>query len=449
MKNLFTIVTVLFLISCSEKEIGVEITFGDHDLVSESLAKTWDEGIPLGNGIIGALIWQKGDNLRMSLDNVNLWDLRPMESLDTPDYKFSWVYKQWKNDNYKAVQDKFDVPYDNSPAPSKIPGAGMEFNIKDLGEIALSRLSVADAVCEVRWENGIQFNAFVHATDQVGWFRFKGVKKGFKPALIPPAYNSKGKNEVESPVTGQDLRRLEYPQGKVSEENNSITYTQEGWGGFTYEVYVSWIQKGDILEGCWSINSDFPGWEKTSMATEIVKEKLGQGYANAFNSHKKWWGDYWAKSSIKIPDPLLEKQWYLEQYKFGSAARDGAPPISLQAVWTADNGKLPPWKGDFHHDLNTQLSYWPAYSGNHLDLENGFLEWLLKYKVTFKKYTKEYFETDGLAVPGVTTLTGDPMGGWIQYSFGPTVSGWLSQHFYLHWRYSMDKSFWKKMPIPG
>ena len=94
----------------------------------------------------------------------------------------------------------------------------------------------------------------------------------------------------------------------------------------------------------------FQGWDKTATASSIVQKNLKQGYANAFVSHRQWWDKYWSKSSISIPDTILEKQWYLEQYKFGSAARDGAPPISLQAVWTADNGKLPPWKGDFHHD---------------------------------------------------------------------------------------------------
>ncbi|MEE9361705.1 MAG: glycoside hydrolase N-terminal domain-containing protein [Cellulophaga sp.] len=448
MKNILLIVCLVSFISCSVQEKRVDIVFGEHDLVSTSLAKTWDEGIPLGNGIIGALVWEKQGRLRMSLDHVNLWDLRPMENLNTPDYKFSWVYEQWKNNTYKEVQNRFDAPYDNSPAPSKIPGAGLEFNIENFGNITSSRLSVEDAICQVKWKNGIEFNSFVHATDQVGWFKFKGVTKGFKPVLIPPAYNIEGESGSESPVTGQDLRRLKYPEGHVLEEENSITYIQEGWGGFKYNVNVTWVQKDTILEGCWSISTYFPEWEKKPIAKDLVQKKMKNGYASAFSTHKDWWKEYWEKSSISIPDNVLEKQWYLEQYKFGSAARDGAPPISLQAVWTADNGKLPPWKGDFHHDLNTQLSYWPSYSSNHLDLENGFLEWLLKYKDTFKKYTKDYYESDGLAVPGVTTLTGEPMGGWIQYSFGPTVSGWLSQHFYLHWRYSMDKAFLKEKAYP-
>ncbi len=135
-------------------------------------------------------------------------------------------------------------------------------------------------------------------------------------------------------------------------------------------------------------------------------------------------------------------------YKFGAAARSDAPPISLQAVWTADNGKIPPWKGDFHHDLNTQLSYWPAYRGNQMDLEEGFINWLWKHKKTFEKYTEEYYEIEGLNVPGVTTLTGEPMGGWIQYSFGPTVSAWLGHHFYLHWRYTMDEDFLVEKAYP-
>ncbi|MCK0158254.1 glycoside hydrolase family 95 protein [Cellulophaga sp. F20128] len=448
MKNILLISILTLFVSCSKQKKGVDIDWGKHDLDFKTLAQSWDEGIPLGNGVIGALVWEKEERLRMSLDNVNLWDLRPMENLNTPNYKFSWVYEQWKNNNYEEVQKNFDAPYDNSPAPSKIPGAGLEFEIAEFGNVISNKLAITDAISEIKWENGVTMNSFVHATDQVGWFRFDGVKEGFKPMLVPPAYNSSGKDEMESPVTGQDLRRLGYPEGTIIEKDNSITYKQEGWGGFEYEVNVSWLQIGNVVAGCWSISADYEKLEKSKKANVFVAEQLNKGFAKAFESHSVWWKQFWGKSSLRIPDPILEKQWYLEQYKFGSAARDGAPPISLQAVWTADNGKLPPWKGDYHHDLNTQLSYWASYSGNHLDLENGYLEWLLKYKKTFKTYTKEYFESDGLAVPGVTTLTGEPMGGWIQYSFGPTVSAWLSQHFYMHWRYSMDKEFLSKKAYP-
>ena len=77
-------------------------------------------------------------------------------------------------------------------------------------------------------------------------------------------------------------------------------------------------------------------------------------------------------------------------YKFGSTTREHSYPISLQAVWTADNGKLPPWKGDYHHDLNTQLSYWPTYTGNHLTEGMGYLNTLWNQRDAYKRYTRRY-----------------------------------------------------------
>jgi alpha-L-fucosidase 2 len=248
--------------------------------------------------------------------------------------------------------------------------------------------------------------------------------------------------------SGGDLDELGYAQGEIRLEENAITYDQPGWSGFAYQIHTRWETGHNTLEGCWSISSSNPGWEERPTAVELVAEEMVKGYQESLEEHAAWWKGYWNWSSVRIPDPLLEKQYYLEMYKFGAAARKDAPPIALQSVWTADNGKLPPWKGDFHHDLNTQLSYWPAYAGNLLALEEGFINWLWKYRPAFRRYTRDYFGVEGLNVPGVTTLEGEPMGGWIQYSMGQTVSAWLAHHFYLHWIYSMDRDFLEQRAYP-
>lgn len=419
-------------------------TTTNSNLLFHDFAKSWDEGMPLGNAVIGALVWQKGEMLRLSLDRADLWDLRPVDSLSGANYRFRWVKEQVRKGDYLPVQKKFDWPYDNFAAPSKIPGAALEFDTKSFGAVRSVCLDVKEALCTVNWANGIRLQTFVHATAPVGWFVFDHLEMEVTPELIIPEYVKQGASVDGGPVEGLDLRRLGYPKGLVERTAKSIRYHQPGWGNFSYDVCIRWERKGHKLYGVWSITST-QGKEDASILTQ---QAMKRGCKADQKAHRTFWHKYGAQSSISLPDTLLQQQYDREMYKFGSATREHSYPISLQSVWTADNGKLPPWKGDYHHDLNTQLSYWPTYTGNHLTEGLGYLNTLWAQRDTYKKYTRQYFEVEGLNVPGVCSLTGEPMGGWIQYAMSQTVSAWLSQHFYLHWRYTADSTFLRQRAYP-
>jgi alpha-L-fucosidase 2 len=408
-----------------------------HNLHFNELAKTWDEGIPLGNATLGALIWEKDNQLRISLDRSDLWDLRPMKGLDGQEFSYKWITEHVKNKDYKIVQQKLDEPYEKEPAPSKIPGAALMIDTRAWGEVESVDLDIAKALCTITWKSGTKLETFIHATKPVGRFRISNFKEEFKPHIEPPAYESNNVSGGGS-VEGDDLNRLGYEQGIVRRSQNKIVYKQNGWDGFVYEVSFDFRKVNNTtVEGHWSISSNN---KQINLDNSSYRKDLA--------SHTTWWNTFWSKSSLHIPQKQLEKQWYLEMYKFGSAARKDAPPVSLQAVWTADNGRLPPWKGDFHHDLNTQLSYWLSYSGNHLEEGAGYLNHLDQNKENYLRYTKKFFDVEGLNVPGVTTLNGTAMGGWIQYSGSPTISSWLAQHYYLQWRYSMDTNFLRTRAYP-
>lgn len=418
-----------------------------HDLNFQSLSESWDEGLPLGNGMIGCLVWEKDGKLRLSLDRADLWDLRPMKGLDRKEFRYSWIIEQVRKQEYGIVQEYFDSPYEKEPAPTKIPGGALEFGTMDWGPVEYAKLSLSQAVCHVKWQNGTTLKTFIHATKPVGWFRFENISGDFKPELISPRYQGETISAGGS-VEGDDLSRLGYTQGRIERTGNKIIYTQQGWGGFHYKIAVQWKESKNTIEGLWTISSHYPKKNATADADKVTASALERGYPHDMDTHQKWWKAFWKKSAIHVPDSVLEKQWYLEQYKFGAASRQGAPPISLQAVWTADNGRIPPWKGDYHHDFNTQLSYWPCYSGNHLEEGIAYFDHLEGNKPNYKRFTKLFFQKDGIAVPGVTTLDGTEMGGWTQYSLSPTVSAWLGHHFYLHWRYSMDRTFLKDRAYP-
>ncbi len=422
------------------------------ELSFDRLPATWDEGLPLGNGVLGALIWKKGEALRMSLDRADLWDLRPVREFEGPEFRFAWVRDHVLRGDYDPVHRMGDAPYDRDPAPTKIPAAALEFDVAALGPVAEARLETGGAVAVVRWSGGATMRALVHAVEPVGWFVFDGVPDGFAPRLLPPAYVNPAAagGAANDVITGKTLASLGYPAPEVENAPGAVRYRQAGWGGMSYDVAVEWrTSRPGTVVGAWSVGSRYPD-ETVSRpdARASVAAAWGRSEDGDARSHAEWWKEFWGRSSISIPDAAIERQWRLDTYKFGSASRRGAPPITLQAVWTADDGNLPPWKGDYHNDLNTQLSYWPAYSGNRLEEAAAFTDWLWSIKPEAERYTRTFWGVAGLNVPGVATWRGAPMGGWIQYSLGPTVSAWLAHHFYLQWVFEGDRGFLEDRAYP-
>ena len=427
----------LLIITLATFQSGLSQVSITDNLVFDSLPKRWDEAIPLGNGMLGALIWQKGDKLRFSLDRADLWDERP--AIDFSKFNFKWVEQQVAKKQYDTVQKLGDVPYEAYPYPTKLPAGALEFDMASFGKVKNSMLDVAHAICKVEWESGAELQTYVCANAGFGVFTFKHVSKNIVANIIAPPYYTNSKGGKGNSVEGQGLERLGYQQGTITKGKNFLQYTQPITNGEVYVISVRWKDMGDEVKGVWYINK---------MKASLAKKNVTAIADTSFSKHCLWWKNFWNQSSVTIPDKALEKQYYLELYKLGCVARKGAPAITLQAIWTADNGNLPPWKGDFHNDLNTQLSYWPAYASNHLQEAKTFTDWLWKIKKENQKYTKEYFRVDGLNVPGVATISGYPMGGWIQYSLSPTIAAWLSQHFYWQWKYSMDKNFLQTKAYP-
>ncbi|MES2652006.1 MAG: DUF5703 domain-containing protein [Bacteroidota bacterium] len=434
MKRLVCILLISFICQFS---FGQELS--KYNLNFDKLAAKWDEAMPLGNGMLGALVWGKGEKLRLSLDRADLWDER--KSLpDLTTYNFKWVQNQVEKKEYRIVQQKLDEPY-HQTTPTKIPAAAIEFEVSRFGKVVSNVLDIKTALNTIKFQNGVVFNCYIHATKNQGFFGFENLKNtDILPNLIVHNYAGNEKISTDNSHAGVGLQKLGYQKGEVIKTPNAIRYKQPMADGHFYEVYIHWVKIGNKVIGSWTVTKDAVATIQPISTT--AKEPTG------WDTHTKWWANFWSKSSISIPDQLVEKQYYLEQYKLGSVARKDAPAITLQAVWTADNGSLPPWKGDFHNDLNTQLSYWPTYTSNHLAEGKTFTDWLWKVKGESEKYTKAYFGVKGLNIPGVVTLSGYPMGGWVQYSMSPTVGAWCSQHFYWQWKYSMNKQFLTEQAYP-
>ncbi len=402
----------------------------------ETPALRWDEAFPLGNGLLGALVWDDGNPLTISLDRTDLWDLRPVPEFHSDEYSYE-LMRQWEAEG--RVDDLlrvYDNPY-HRPAPTKIPAGRIVLRLPNTAKFARTGLSLAHATGSMAFE-GAALDAWIHATEPVGVLSVTGAAPRVK--LVAPAFGGKEDQPGKAAISAGELAQLGYPPPEESRGKDWMAYTQEGWGGFRFAVYLAWRDTEQGWRAAWSVASSREGDDPLSLARERVHRALEDTTALR-QTHESWWRAYWQAAGLRVPDPVIEKQWYLDTYKFGAASRRGAPPITLQGPWTADDGTLPPWKGDYHHDLNTELSYWPCYSGNHLEEGLAFLDWLWATRDNCREWTRRFFDMPGMAVPMTADLNNNQIGGWRQYTHSATTGAWLAHHFYLHWKYIGDRAF--------
>ena len=419
----------------------------EHGLSYTEPSTTWDEAMPLGNGLLGALVWGDGRPLRISLDRTDLWDLRPVPEFHTPEYSYAMM-RQWVAEGrIEDLHRLYDDPYGHA-GPTKIPAGRIELTLGDEPSFERAELDIARAVTIVRFDGGRTAEVFVHATEPFGMIRVTSTVPDARTLLAPPFAEEITEEAGSGKISAGDLATLRYEAPDRQGGDNWTGYLQEGWGGFRFAVVLMWQRQGADWMAAWSVATSNDAADPLERARQTCLKALERGFDSVFAEHCDWWQDYWNQTSIEVPNAIIERQWYLETYKFGAAARADTPPITLQGPWTADNRKIPPWKGDYHHDLNTELSYWPAYSGNRLDGAEGFVTWLWDTRGTARAWTKRFFNLPGLNVPMTADLNQEQIGGWHQYTHSATTGAWLAHHFYLHWRYSMDRDFLRVRAYP-
>lgn len=406
------------------------------ELVLTAPIATWDEAIPLGNGAMGVLVWGEAGTLRLSLDRGDLWDERPSPRYLAVRERFNWRAMQDmvasnRMDDFNRV---FDSNYDYDAAPTKLPAGRVEIEWAPGTSLQEFRLDLATAEASAKLSEGGSIQGFVdaaHVEAPVAMFRIPGHAWRDLRLLSP-----------------ESVKKLGYPPARQIQEEGWRCFEQPAADGFSYAVGAGWksIPGGTLLAVTVATRSE--GKSPAAVAQARVRHALSSGYNAVFRAHAEWWKRFWGRSSVEIPEGPIRQQYHLVRYFYGAASRRGAPPMPLQGVWSADAGSLPPWKGDYHNDLNTQMTYLAYRTSG--DFEEGacFLDYLWNLLPRFRQFAQDFYGAPGAAVPGVMSLAGQPLGGWGQYSLSPTMGAWNAHLFYLHWRHTGDVKFLRERAYP-
>jgi len=407
----------------------------DHDLVYECAPMEWKLGVPLGNGHIGVMLWGDGSPLKLTFDRDDLWDLRGPEV--KPDGEFTWqnlreLARQGRMAELNEIVERNLNP--PSVTPTKLPLGRLEITLPEVRATFSGRLSVGDATYRGKvGKTGVEL--LVAAESPFVVVRLTGVR------TIPM---TRWRSLVD--LNPDAAERLGLAPPKVGQQDHRCWIEQPFPDGSTAAIAWSMVRRGQIVTILATSTSTRDSSDPVSLAQKRLSDAGGM-LARIAGAHVRWWQEFWDRSRVSLPDGELETLWYYGLYKLASSSRPGHLPANLQGLWVTD-AVLPPWRGDYHCNINVQETYWPVYATNHLDLGLPLYDWLGTIGERVRERTRRFFGFDGLRLETAVAADGSPVPGWGTVQYWPGAATWMAHHLWLHWRYSGDETFLREKAYP-
>ncbi len=406
----------------------------------------WDEGLPLGNGLVGALVWGEGRTIRISLDRADLWDTRRPEIFSSPDWTYANMVALKEAKNHARHQELFDVPYDTIPYPTKLPAGRVEIGLPERFTITGFQSQPGKTVV---W---VYLRGDREQKDSIAVVSVSETEPAIIASGLPLGFTA----DIKWP---EGLKKLGYPEPELGFDGFAKWYTQRTMEPLSYTVLVSNAQpritNPDLAALDIGITTGVTPEEALRAAREVVRDK--PNFDDVLPA-SPW--DAFDVSRVRIPNAALQMHYNLCKHLYIAGSAPDQPPMPLQGVWTADEGGLPPWKGDYHNDLNTQMTYLAYHAAGLVDQGLSWINFNWNLMAEYRAFASGFYALpprddryadprhEPALIPGVMTIKGQPMGGWGQYSLSPTHSAWIAQCFYLHWKHTGDEAFLRDRAYP-
>lgn len=172
---------------------------------------------------------------------------------------------------------------------------------------------------------------------------------------------------------------------------------------------------------------------------ERVKLDLGPSSAETLPTNER----LALRSKTGAPDPGLETLLFqYGRYLLISSSRAGGLPANLQGKWNMSN--QPPWRCDYHTDINIQMNYWLADVANLSECFEPFANWIHSIREVRTEATRKAFKKRGWLMRGESGLFGGSTWNWI-----PGTSAWMLQNSFDHYRFTGDKDYLRQRAYPA
>ena len=443
-------------------------------------AKSWDEGLPLGNGRLGMMLTGSVHEDVIPLNEETVWHGGPRDrtNKDAAD----WVDKIRQLLLDGRVEE---AEYKSRMAFSSCPKYLMPYI--PLGNLRLTFPG------HTAYENYSRVLDLDNACAAVS-YRIKGVE------YTRTAWVSKEPNAIAMHINASrkgclnfsahlERRPFEENSGILSGESIQAIYGRCGDGGVRYYCAMGICSKGGKVYALGdflavedadeafiyiSASTDFNEHERYIEDTvSAVRNAMNAEYGILWSKHLEWYRRLFNRVNLdindlelpdKATDSLLEELrntgdknlmdvlsvllFHFGRYLLISCSTDCQLPATLQGIW---NGTYqPPWESKYTININTQMNYWPAEVCSLPECHETLFDLVDRMVMRGKETAEKIYGCRGFVAHHNTDIWAntDPESITSSALLWPMSGAWFSLHYYEHYLYTLDKEFLRERAIP-
>ena len=449
-------------------------------------AKTWTQALPVGNGVMGGMVYGVPAVERIQLNEETIWAGQPNQVLNPHAKEFLPKVRQlifegkYKEAEELANQKVMPVGAGkNSGMPFQPFGdlyivmAGQAnyssyerlLDLDNARTIVRYRLDGVDYERETIAPLGSKVVAVHLKASKPGMITFTAYMQsphenvlvageGQEATLLGVSSKHEG---VKGKVRFQGRLTAQASGGRVTQKNGIVSVV----GADEATIYVT---VGTNVVSYKDISGD-----EVAQSKERLHAAVALGYQQLKARHEKLYHQYYDRVRLNLGEDMYSNvptDKRIEQFakvahsqsdnylvatyfQFGryllisSSQPDNINPANLQGLW---NDKLfPAWDSKYTTNINLEMNYWPSEVTNLTELNGPLFRLIREISETGRKTAKDMYGADGWVLHHNTDqwrVTGPidhaPSGLW------PTGAGWVCRHLWEHYLYTGDVDFLRR-----
>ena len=442
-------------------------------------AVKWEEALPVGNGRLGAMIFGQLQVERIQLNEGTLWAGGPYDPVNPEAKEALPQVRQLINEaKYREAAKLLSAKVMAKPLgqmPYQTIG-DLQLMFSGMTNIENYRrdLNIDTATASVSYKSdNVNYTRQIFASgpDQVVVIRLIADKPGkisFAAGMRTPmtaSVETEGNDTLVMRGKGGDAGGI---KGQLKYQSRVKIKTR---GGQIYaeSPRVS-VTNADEVIILIAAATSYKSYDDVSGDPEsLVKKQIANANTRAFDemraTHLKDFQtlfrrvtiDLGTSDAMKLPtnvriqrfasgnDPHLAALYYqYGRYLLISCSRPGGQPAGLQGLW--NESKNPPWGGKYTININTEMNYWPAESGNLGECVEPLIMMVNELTSTGARTAQKMYGARGWMAHHNTDLwrASAPIDG-PNWGMWPCGGAWLCLHLWDRYEYSRDKNVLKRI----